>query len=170
VRLGSFNESLDGWIGGVGAWRASAGAAVLGPRLQLGSAYYENPLTSPTAVDLRGCATGRVRYRVRFQDFPRAGFVDASERLAVQCSGDNGASWVTVTPETLPEPQRGCGETYCSGTLARARSFYWVLQHARLPPVCLGQTRIRFFANGRAGVGNFMPPIEGWSVDDVVLN
>jgi hypothetical protein len=168
VRLGTFDDSLGGWtVNSVGSWRASAGAAVLGPA---GGVNYSFSLTSPLAIDLRGCATGRLSYRVRFQDFPQPGAIDASERLAVQCSGDNGASWLAVTPETLPDIQRDCGGVYCSGNPVRSRTFFWVLQRASLPPTCLGQTRIRFLASGRSGVGSFMSLVEGWSVDDVALN
>jgi len=170
LSLGTFDAGTDGWTFD-GLWRRDSTNAcmVAGSTTKYSSSYTQN-LTNGSDVNLSGCTSATLNYRVQLADDPGyyAKGPDKSERLYVQCSGDSGATWTNLTPTSWPVNQSACATSYCCGGPGAGRSFPWTNQAAVLPASCRTATaRVRFQAKG-SSVWNLQNP--GWYVDSVTVN
>ena len=153
-----------------GLWRYLNGQMVAGSGINpYGSSYVEN-LTWTKTVDLRSCASPKLSFRVRLSDDAEYNSdpTDKSERLYVECSGDGGGSWTTLTPNPWPSNQSACSNSYCAGRQNLDRSFPLTSQNITLPQACQTATvTFRFRAQGSSAWRLNNP---GWYVDDVTVN
>jgi hypothetical protein len=138
-----------------------------GSSIKYNSSYTEN-LTYGSDVDLSGCTSATLSFLVQLADDINYGTTDKSERLYVQCSGDGGATWTSLTPNPWPANQSACSTSYCAGSNTIDRSFAWTSQSIALPAACLKKaTRFQFQAKG-SSAWNMQNP--AWSVDNVKVN
>lgn len=171
LTIGAWNGSDDDWT-----WRKSdpfwqrypgnlGGGSGINP---YGSSYSE-AATYTKNVNLSGCASATLSYQVRLDDDSTySGDVDKSERLYVQCSGDGGTTFVTLTPSPWPNKQSPCGNSYCDGDTSINRSFGWTAQSISLPAACrTSAARFRFLAAGSSAWRMYAP---AWYLQQVKLN
>lgn len=166
--IGDWASSDDGWTLDA-PWSRVFGYMTFGSSQNAYNKPYTLNVTYGSDVALQGCATATLSFNVRLgDDINYSPKTDKSERLTVQCSGDSGMSWISLTPGPMPSIESSCGTSYCSGSSSVDRSFPWTGQSAAIPAACLKATaRFRFSATGKTAWALQSP---GWSVDAVTIN
>jgi hypothetical protein len=123
-----------------------------------------------TNVDLSACTSATFSAAVRLSDDPGDYGSDRSEKLFVQCSGNAGATWTSLTPNPWPvNQQSNCSSTggYCAGGSGHDWSFSQTSQTLSIPAACLtSQARFQFQATGSTTWSLNAP---GWTVYPVTI-
>ncbi|MGI6395142.1 MAG: EGF domain-containing protein [bacterium] len=171
VTLATWNEGDDGWDASYKAWKRDDSGHMKYSGDYGHKANYEHYLTNGTPTDIGSCGTVYANYSVMLSDFhyEAGNDPDKSERLILQCSGDNGGNWVDVTPpgsSSWPSNQSQCSTSYCDGgAWPNLKSFSWTEQKISVPAQCkTSSARFRFKAWGKDNWN-----INYWGVDSVVL-
>jgi hypothetical protein len=170
--------TLATWTGGAESWAADApwrhntsGYMVAGSTSSYCSGTHNRNLTSPTDVDLSGCSSALLTFSVRLDDdvdWTSESSTDLNQRLYVECSGDGGGAWTSLTPSPWPANQSACATSYCDGNQSTNRSFGWTAQTITLPAACrTARFRVRYRINGSC-IWDLENP--GWFVDTVRVN
>lgn len=167
----TWDSGDDNWTK-QGLWTNSSGKMVWGSSNSQNSSYTHN-LTYGTALILTGCENSGMTFTISLNDdtsWSSESGTDKNQKLYVECSGDGGANWVSMTPPALPSEQTknsGCTTYYCDGNQSIDRTFSAVSQTWMFPADCLkADGRIRFRANGSTAWDLQNP---GWTLDSVEL-
>ncbi|HNT28162.1 MAG TPA: hypothetical protein PKH10_08290 [bacterium] len=171
LTLATWDSGDDGWTK-EGAWRREGSEMRWGSTTSYNSSYTHN-LAYATDLSLAGCPSAVLTFQIQLKDdlWSSESGTDKNQKIYVECSGNSGGSWVSLTPPTLPTAQTkssGCTTYYCDGNSSIDRSFSKTGQTWTLPAECRTATaRIRFRANGSTAWDLLNP---GWIVDTVSLN
>lgn len=171
LTIATWNGSNEGWSF-TGRWYVNAGTAAWGSGANPNEVY-DHSLANGTNVDLSGCSNATLTFTISLRDdagYSSESSTDKNNRLYIECSGDGGTNWASLSAPTLPSAQTsnsGCTTYYCDGNYGRDRSFSAVTQTWTLPAGCRTATaRFRFRVNGQPW--DLLNP--GWTVDTVTVN
>lgn len=165
------NASDEGWTK-EGAWVANNSRMEWGSSTKYNSKYTHNLVYGAETV-LTHCANSGISFTISLNDdisWDSESGTDKNQRLYVECSGDGGASWISMTPPTLPDAQTknsGCTTYYCDGHKTIDRTFAATSQTWTFPAGCLApKGKVRFRADGSSAWELRNP---GWTVDTVEM-
>lgn len=170
LTLGTWASGDDGWSHDNNWWTRASGYMHVDYINGHNSNYTQN-LTYATDIDLAGCTAATMKFAVQLGDDTYAAGTDKSEKLFVQCSGNSGGSWTTLTPNPWPSNQQSnCSSTggYCAGGSGNNWSFGKTNQTISIPSGCLTtQARIQFQATGKT---TWSLMNTGWYIYPVTIN
>ncbi|HOW52221.1 MAG TPA: hypothetical protein PLV42_09295 [bacterium] len=172
LSLGSWASGDDGWSHDNNWWTRASGNMHLDYTADHSSSYTQD-LTYTTDIYLAGCASATLSFAVQLNDdYTYAAGSDKSEKLYVQCSGDAGANWTSMTPNPWPSSDQSgeCGGLpgYCAGGPGNDWSFAKTNQTIDIPVACrTAQARFRFHATGDTTWSLLAP---GWQIYPVTVN
>ena len=171
LTVATWDSGDDGWTKD-GAWVNKNSKMEWGSSTKYNSSYTHN-LTYGTETVLTHCVNAGVSFTISLSDdtsWESESGTDKNQRLYVECSGNGGTDWVSMTPPTLPSAQTknsGCTTYYCDGNQSVDRSFSAVAQTWMFPAGCIAPNAlIRFRANGSSAWELYTP---GWTVDTVEM-
>ncbi len=169
LTVATWDSGDEGWTSSYCAWARDDAGGFMKYWANTGTSChktsYNHYITGATLPKLSNCASAMVSFRVMFADDQYSTDADKSERLILQCSGDDGGTWKDMKPTTWPSNQSACKDYYCDGDTNSGRSFSWTDQEIAMPVECLtALSKIRFKAWGS---DNWR--INYWGVDSVSI-